>query len=704
MKITHLDELTAEAIDGTETLPVVKGGQSWRARLSALVDPVAAPYVADAAASADNARNSAVSAEGLVGPTFATIAAGLAATANGKPFAVRNANQTISVYLNTAGAAVLQRTIATTDALAAATGAALVSTAQGQTAQAALDHVVGAAPITPLARAQASAISLGAGQRAAGGGAAITSTAGGGMATLTGAGPSLRDMKLIGGGVASGTSVIGIGLANVSKSLLRDITIDLSASNGIDLPGVNIPTGLADHFSFGLNINTPGYGYLTNLWNTASAQDGHILMGFNIRASADAIEYNNPGNPLKHSVTWGGLLHAGYGGSGSGSGFALGIAHNQGWVAGGFVAKYSRREAVHIEDGCSFGVLSSLALRGCQYVGILASVGGAGANQAQATPLVISNFSAEGPGSGTAGSAGVYWVYDPSGYNNRWQLTSGYVKGFETGLWLDGLGVVPADAVTLDNCATVLKISRGQHHGRLTSNNAPTLLSVTSTYGGRAGRFVQSDSAPAKIIDNPAVGARAPRSTVDGFAFPAVAGANINVPSGQSAVNLFQIPVRMRGRLRISTVGSGFFWEGDVICADGLTINVIGTPIYEAVSNVAMSTFGSAGFTAAMVAGSPIVTISSPPAGWTLATGQTLVGTNIRTGTRILRQLSGTTGGAGDYLTDTPQPYSYTATNAATASATLQIGASYVQMSLYNAGGAVVIPAFNVEFDGTFYA
>lgn len=131
MKITDLP--TNAAPDGSELVPHVRDGESRQAPLAALVDPVAAPYVAAASGHADaaagfanDAATSKSAAEGLIGPTYASPAAGIAATPAGKPFAVQNVDGTISVYLNNAGAAVLQRSIATTTALAGANGAALM--------------------------------------------------------------------------------------------------------------------------------------------------------------------------------------------------------------------------------------------------------------------------------------------------------------------------------------------------------------------------------------------------------------------------------------------------------------------------------------------------------------------------------------------------------------------------------------------------
>jgi len=72
-------------------------------------------------------------AEAAAGPTYASTAAGLAATASGEGFAVDNGDGTVTVYLNNAGVAVAQRTLATTAALAASGGSALVGFLQSGT-------------------------------------------------------------------------------------------------------------------------------------------------------------------------------------------------------------------------------------------------------------------------------------------------------------------------------------------------------------------------------------------------------------------------------------------------------------------------------------------------------------------------------------------------------------------------------------------
>lgn len=88
-----------------------------------------------AVAAAASATASAAYAESLTGPTYADTAAGLAATTDGESFAVNAGSNLVSIYLNDGGSAVFQRTVATTAALAASTGASLIGLPYGGTAR-----------------------------------------------------------------------------------------------------------------------------------------------------------------------------------------------------------------------------------------------------------------------------------------------------------------------------------------------------------------------------------------------------------------------------------------------------------------------------------------------------------------------------------------------------------------------------------------
>lgn len=130
---------------GTHTDPVVGGTVANAGIYIYSASPAGWERVADTEAvkaadsavaaevSADAAALSAATAEAIAGPTYASTAAGLAATTSGQAFAVDAGGGLVSVYLNSSGTAVLQRTLATTGALAASGGSALVGFLQAGT-------------------------------------------------------------------------------------------------------------------------------------------------------------------------------------------------------------------------------------------------------------------------------------------------------------------------------------------------------------------------------------------------------------------------------------------------------------------------------------------------------------------------------------------------------------------------------------------
>lgn len=86
-------------------------------------------------ASASAAALSEATAESAAGPTYADTSTGLAATTDGHSFAVDNGDGTVTIYLNDGGAAVEQRTLATTAALASSSGGEMVGKTGGGTVQ-----------------------------------------------------------------------------------------------------------------------------------------------------------------------------------------------------------------------------------------------------------------------------------------------------------------------------------------------------------------------------------------------------------------------------------------------------------------------------------------------------------------------------------------------------------------------------------------
>lgn len=334
----------------------------------------------------------------------------------------------------------------------------------------------------------------------------------------------------------------------------------VGAGHGVHL---NAP-GLSDWTFSGLTMRAKGYGFLINA--RAGGATGFTLTDFRLTGGADALELNTPAEALRNMVVWGGHLEQ-LGGEGANAGFGFGAAHVDGLVAGGFISHGSRLEGLHIEDGSRFVVLSSFLLRNCGGDGVRLLP--AGRHPQHYGPAVLTAFGIEG--TRAAHSAGIYCVYDPTGFSGRTVATAGYIRGFDTGLRLDGPGLFAADHVSVEDVDAVLELGLGgRAPGRFFSKGARAF--VRSKGLAWAGEFHQEDAPPAVIVEGE------PGCVVDGFSFPIRA----QLKAGANTVDLFARPKLMSGRLsllcRFGAVPR--LWEADVhLDAGGLAVSGVLTDV-----------------------------------------------------------------------------------------------------------------------------
>lgn len=333
--------------------------------------------------------------------------------------------------------------------------------------------------------------------------------------------------------------------AGQSGVTLREVRIDTRGSTRaghaiqINAPGAN------DWTMRGLDLRAKGYGLLVN--TRAGGSNGLLLTDFRIRAQADAIELNTPGEALRNTVVWGGHLTQ-EAGAGPNAGFGFGVAHVDGLVAGGFIIHGSRLEAVHVEDGSRHVVLSSFAVREAGRDGVRLLP--AGSHPQHYRPAVVSAFSLAG--TRAPGSAGIYCVLDRTGVAGRSVIVGGTIADFEVGLWLDGAGLYAADQISVENVTAVIRLGDGARAlGSFVSRGASVFVRAQGS--GMAGQFHQEDAAPRLIVERLGPGV----VTVEGFSYPVT-------PAGGSCL-LFPAPVSLRGRLTIQSQRGGGFWEADVL-------------------------------------------------------------------------------------------------------------------------------------------
>lgn len=106
-------QLTAEIQANRDATVTAKGLAEAAAQTATTKANEASASAGQASVSEVRAAASVSSAEAIIGPTYTSIAAGLAATTNGQSFAVDNGDGTVTIYRNNAGSAVAQRNLAT---------------------------------------------------------------------------------------------------------------------------------------------------------------------------------------------------------------------------------------------------------------------------------------------------------------------------------------------------------------------------------------------------------------------------------------------------------------------------------------------------------------------------------------------------------------------------------------------------------------
>jgi hypothetical protein len=379
-----------------------------------------------------------------------------------------------------------------------------------------------------------------------------------------------------------------IGASAGANVTVRDVRIDCSSSSAAG-HGVQMNVGALDAWTLdGLDIVAKGFGLLVN--TNAGGSDGLMVLGARlISETGDAIEYNAPGTALYHVLTWGCVLTVS-GGSSVNSGFGLGMAHVQGFVAGGLVIRRSRQEALHFEDGCHTGAIVGVAGRNVGGDGVRHLIGIA--NKTESAPLAFVGLAFESVG-GVANSSGFRNVWDTNGVQTRSPLVAGVFRGFSYGAWLDGPGLYAATYLSFQGITTaLLKVANArtftQVPGDFFSKDAPLFVECSDGSGFTLPKFHEENYLPNPMVTRLAT-RRVPGIKLRGFSGRCPDFTN-SAGVGAQWVPLFAAPVRMRGALTlfIQWAGNGFgiFWEGDVLYTGYLVDGVTASTAFLPATNV----------------------------------------------------------------------------------------------------------------------
>jgi hypothetical protein len=331
--------------------------------------------------------------------------------------------------------------------------------------------------------------------------------------------------------------------------------------------GIHINTANVEDVEISNNeITATGFGILTNN-NAKNCKNLNISFNKIYSSQSDAIELNNPttatgltSDSFKQVKVIGNTLTADEFGSGTTAGFAVGIANTRDVVVLGNIADKSRREGLHIEDDqeniiAVANVFNGNLADGCR---ILPMAG--------AKPPTVSNnhFIKKDL---TKTDSGIWRVFDVNG-SLEVNLPNNYIRGFDTGLWLDGKGYANINGCTIEDCNIGVKTGDNAIiNGTVFTINTPTLVQ------GKSGAIIDkviSKTVPTTILQY--IGTAGQEgATLKGFNAKTTYTSTAGVAN---TINLFPLPSLMTGKIKIVRNGADkIFYVADVSW-DGTTLTV----------------------------------------------------------------------------------------------------------------------------------
>jgi len=222
-----------------------------------------------------------------------------------------------------------------------------------------------------------------------------------------------------------------------------------------------------------------GYPLLLNA-ETQGGENASFINNHVKTPSGDGIAINTPSetpDEFRGIRVIGNFIDCGLEGDATNNGFAISVAQGKDVVIIGNVTKGARQEQLHIED-CSENVsVIGNVFNNCNYDGARILNKKRSDTLYAKIPLVIGNHFKATNNKKT--HRGLYRVFDSRGIVDGLNFTNNRLEGFDTGIWLEGGGVINANGVTIENCNVAVRAS-GKVKGSIVSSNTPKLLSLWS--------------------------------------------------------------------------------------------------------------------------------------------------------------------------------------------------------------------------------
>ena len=230
-------------------------------------------------------------------------------------------------------------------------------------------------------------------------------------------------------------------------------------------------TGIKDTHVENNNIESISYGILVNQ-NTDDGQDIYINKN-KIDTHSDGIEINTTSdnsNKFKNTIITDNIISI-TGGSGTSSGFGIGVADGKNVVISNNIIDESRLEGIHIEDTSKEIAISNNVLSNCHSDGI--RVYGVTGNVERCT-ITSNNIK----GDKTTGKAGIYLPTVTTGVINLIDLNSNNINNFDYGIF--SYRNINADNTIIENCNTAFNSETKRVQGHIQLIDTPVIINSSN--------------------------------------------------------------------------------------------------------------------------------------------------------------------------------------------------------------------------------
>ncbi|SDL07063.1 hypothetical protein SAMN05428953_12646 [Mesorhizobium muleiense] len=263
-------------------------------------------------------------------------------------------------------------------------------------------------------------------------------------------------------------------------------------AESLDGQAVNDSSSAASKIIFGYaDLKAASYCILSDDASDTNLKDVIITSSFMYSNRADVIALNHFNANAQNFLMHGNIMETGNGSAFPGSGFGVSVAGTKGWLLADTIIKYTRSEAIHIEDEQREGQISNVTVRETidhgLYISRSAESGGQGPSEGINVSNLVVKHNIAHPSHPTGTKAGFYGVYvlaTEHGSAPACNFSNIRAHGFEYGFNIGGGSAVEVCSIQngyAKDCDFAINLTAGAIvRGEILATDCPTLVRASN--------------------------------------------------------------------------------------------------------------------------------------------------------------------------------------------------------------------------------